>query len=168
MREMLGDHVRVARDSQGAARHLDELLSDEEGRKREGHLAYRYVHEHHSYRNRVQDLLSKVGVRCAMPSQPSVSIVVATCRPDYVRQALRNYLAQSYEKKELVLVLNNGAFDLDAVKAEIDAAPTCMFFMLKVARQLGRASIEGWSWRRETTSPEWTTTTITVSGIFRT
>ena len=136
MREMLGDHVRVARDSQSAAKHLNALLNDEEGRKRAGHLAYRYVHEHHSYRNRVEDLLSKVGVRFAAPPQPSVSIVVATCRPDYVRQALRNYLAQSYEKKELVLILNNEAFDLDAVKAEIDAAPN-----VHVLHVEGRATV---------------------------
>ena len=41
MREMLGQHVRVASGVEEATEHLKELLQDEEARAREGHLAYR-------------------------------------------------------------------------------------------------------------------------------
>ncbi len=49
MREMLGNHVRVARSVAEATEHLQELLRDEEARAQESHLAYRYVHENHTY-----------------------------------------------------------------------------------------------------------------------
>ena len=59
MREMLGNHVRVARSVAEATEHLQELLRDEEARAQESHLAYRYVHENHTYRHRMDEVLRR-------------------------------------------------------------------------------------------------------------
>ena len=49
MSRMLGGHVRVTRSREDTEHHLVDLMGDEEARIREGHLAYRHVHENHTY-----------------------------------------------------------------------------------------------------------------------
>ena len=123
MRAMLGDHVRVTRSAEETATHLNALLSDDEVRAREGHLAYRHVHEHHTYRHRMDEMLSRVGLKPQASTRPSVSVVIPTCRPKNVTHALENFTRQSYQEKELLLVLNNASFDIDAIRAQARAFP---------------------------------------------
>ena len=119
LRAMLGNHVRITRGPHDTAAHLQELLTDEERRMREGHLGYRHVHERHTYRHRMEAMFRRVGVRPAMfARRPSVSVIVATCRPEKVKLAISNYAKQTYEEKELLLLLNNAEFDVNSVEEQ--------------------------------------------------
>ena len=115
----LGGYVRITRNSQDTTSHLNELLADEERRMREGHLGYRYVHTHHTYRLRMKEMFLEVGVESGDSARkPSVSVVIATCRPDNVKFAIENYRKQVYAEKELLLVLNNAIFDVESIEAQ--------------------------------------------------
>ena len=115
----LGGYVRITRNSQDTTSHLNELLADEERRMREGHLGYRYVHTHHTYRHRMEDMFLEVGVKSERSArQPSVSVVIATCRPNNVKFAIENYRNQVYGEKELLLVLNNAIFDVGSIEVQ--------------------------------------------------
>ena len=115
----LGGYVRITRNSQDTTSHLNELLADEERRMREGHLGYRYVHTHHTYRHRMKEMFLEVGVESGdFARKPSVSVVIATCRPDNVKFAIENYRKQVYAEKELLLVLNNAIFDVESIEAQ--------------------------------------------------
>ena len=115
----LGGYVRITRNSQDTTSHLNELLADEERRMRERHLGYRYVHTHHTYRHRMKEMFLEVGVESGDSARkPSVSVVIATCRPDNVKFAIENYRKQVYAEKELLLVLNNAIFDVESIKAQ--------------------------------------------------
>ena len=115
----LGGYVRITRNSQDTTSHLNELLADEERRMREGHLGYRYVHTHHTYRHRMEEMFLEVGVESGDSARkPSVSVVIATCRPDNVKFAIENYRKQVYAEKELLLVLNNAIFDVESIEAQ--------------------------------------------------
>ena len=116
MSRVLGQHVRVARSIEEATDHLLELLQDEETRIREGHLAYRYVHENHTYRHRMGDIFRKVGLESLIPPQPSVSVLMPTMRPENVVRCLDNFRKQTYAEKELILILNNAEFDLETIR----------------------------------------------------
>ena len=119
LRAMLGGYVRITRNSQDTTSHLNELLADEERRMREGHLGYRYVHTHHTYRHRMKEMFLEVGVESGDSARkPSVSVVIATCRPDNVKFAIENYKKQVYAEKELLLVLNNAIFDVEFIEAQ--------------------------------------------------
>ena len=114
----LGGYVRITRNSQDTTSHLNELLADEERRMREGHLGYRYVHTHHTYRHRMKEMFLEVGVESGDSARmPSVSVVIATRRPDNVKFAIENYRKQVYAEKELLLVLNNAIFDVESIEA---------------------------------------------------
>ena len=120
LRSMLGGYVRITGSSQDTTSHLQELLSDDERRMREAHLGYRHVHEHHTYRHRVNEMFLKVGIKSSVSiQQPSVSVIIATCRPENVERAVANFKRQCYKMKELLLVLNNATFDMNAVRAQV-------------------------------------------------
>ena len=137
MREMLGDHVRVTRSAEETAAHLNALLSDDEARAREGHLAYRHAHEHHTYRHRMDEMLSRVGLKPQEPARPTVSVVISTCRPRNVTHALENFARQSYQEKELLLVLNNSSFDIDSIRAQARACPNVHVLQMEGQPTLG-------------------------------
>ena len=123
MSRMLGEHVRVTRSMEETANHLQELLGDEEARIREGHLAYRHVHENHTYRRRMDEVFRRVGIGPLVSKQPSVSVLMPTMRPESVVRCLENFTKQAYPNKELILILNNAEFDLDAIRRYTDPIP---------------------------------------------
>ena len=123
MSRMLGDHVRVTRSREDTERHLLELLGDEEVRIREGHLAYRYVHENHTYRHRMDEVFRRVGLEPPGAGQPSVTVLMPTMRPENVARCLDNFKKQTYPDKELLLILNNAEFDLDSIQKDAGLIP---------------------------------------------
>ena len=138
MREMLGEHARVARSAEETAGHLEELLGDEEARIREGHLAYRYVHENHTYRRRVDEVFSRVGLEPLGTDRPPVSVLMPTMRPENVARCLESFTKQTYENKELILILNNAEFDVDAIRRDAESIPN-----VQVLHVEGRATLGG-------------------------
>ena len=136
MSQMLGRHINITRCVGETVNHLNVLLSDKEIRDREGHLAYRYVHEHHTYRHRVDEMLSKVGLKPQLRS-PSVSVIAATCRPGNVAHLLENFAKQSYQEKELLLILNNASFDIDAIRTQTQALSNVCILQVEKRSTLG-------------------------------
>ena len=137
MRGMLGEHVRVARSAEETTAHLVDLLGNEEARLREGHLAYRHVHENHTYRHRLAEVFRRVGIEPPAPAQPSVSVLMPTMRPENVARCLENFSKQTYAQKELVLILNNAEFDLDAVRRDAGAIPDVQVLHVEGPTTLG-------------------------------
>ena len=137
MSHMLGEHVRVARDADDTARHLEELLGDEEARIREGHLAYRHVHENHTYRHRVDEVFRRIGLEPLGTEKPPVSVLTPTMRPGNIAHCLENFRNQAYENKELILVLNNAEFDVDAIRRDVESIPNVQVIHVEGRTTLG-------------------------------
>ena len=137
MNRMLGEHVRVTRSMDETKHHLEELLGDEEARVREGHLAYRYVHENHTYRHRMNEVFNRVGLEPLDMDRPSVSVLTPTMRPQNVTRCLDNFKKQAHENKELILILNNAEFDLDAVRREAERIPNVQVLHVEGRTTLG-------------------------------
>ncbi len=137
MRRMLGGHVRVTRSAEETSGHVEDLLADEEARIREGHLAYRHVHENHTYRHRVDEVFRRVGLEPLGTDKPPVSVLMPTMRPGNVAQCLENFTKQTYENKELVLILNNAEFDLDAIRKQAESVPNVRVLHVEGRTTLG-------------------------------
>ena len=137
MSRMLGEHARVARSAEDTARHLEELLGDEEARIREGHLAYRHVHENHTYRHRMNEVFRRVGLEPLGTERPAVSVLMPTMRPENVARCLENFTKQTYENKELVLILNNAEFDVDAIRRDAELIPNVQVLHVEGRTTLG-------------------------------
>ncbi len=137
MREMLGEHVRVTKSADETSAHIDELLGNGEARIREGHLAYRHVHENHTYRHRMREVFSRVGLPPLDAVRPPVSVLMPTMRPGNVARCIENFTKQTYENKELILILNNAEFDLDAVRRGADSIPNLQVIYVEGRTTLG-------------------------------
>ena len=137
MREMLGGHVRVTRSAEETSGHIEDLLGDEEARIREGHLAYRHVHENHTYRHRMNEVFRRVALPPLDAGRPPVSVLMPTMRPENVTRCLENFGKQTYENKELVLILNNADFDLDAIRRDVESIPNVKLLCVEGRTTLG-------------------------------
>ena len=137
MSRMLGGHVRVARSVEDTVDHLLDLLGDEEARVREGHLAYRHVHENHTYRHRMHEIFRRVGVESLGSRQPSVSVLMPTMRPENVARCLDNFGKQEYRNKEIILILNNAEFDVDAIRRDVESIPDAQVLHVEGRTTLG-------------------------------
>ena len=137
MKRMLGEHIRVARSIEDATDHLVEVLGDEEARVREGHLAYRFIHENHTYRHRMDDLFRKIGLGSLVHEQPSVSVLMPTMRPKNVLRSLNNFQKQTYQDKELILILNNAEFDIDSIRRDAELIPNVQVLYMEGRTTLG-------------------------------
>ncbi len=137
MSNMLAQHVRVARNTEDTARHLEELLGDAEARIREGHLAYRHVHENHTYRHRVHEVFRRIGLEALGTEQPAVSVLTPTMRPENVAHCLENFRRQGYENRELILILNNAEFDVDAIRRDVESIPNAQVIHVEGRTTLG-------------------------------
>jgi spore maturation protein CgeB len=117
MEQMLPGVVAVARDHDEARRGLSALVADSAAARRRAHLGYRLVMREHTYARRAYDVVRRVAPDHARAvAEPSVSVILATNRPDRLGHALDSYRRQSYGNRELVLVLNSPAFSRPAVE----------------------------------------------------
>ena len=137
MSRMLGEHVRVARDTAETSRHLEDLLGNDEARIREGHLGYRYVHENHTYQHRVDEVFRRIGMEPLGRERPAVSVLTPTMRPDSIAHCIENFRKQAYENKELILILNNAEFDVDAIQKEVRPVPNAQVIHVEGRTTLG-------------------------------
>ena len=136
MRELLGRHVRVAADRQGATAHLKSLLDDEEARVREGHLAYRFVHEHHTYRHRMDDIRRAVGLAARDATRHSVTVVAVAAYQSQAIRAMDNFTLQDYPDRDLLLILHGTAFDEDTLAERTSAISNIRLISMERAETL--------------------------------
>ena len=167
MSRMLEGHVRVTQSLEETKKHLQELLGDEEARVREGHLAYRHVHENHTYRQRIDEVFRRVGLDQIGSEQPSVSVLMPTMRPQNVARCIENFTKQTYQDKELILILNNADFDLDAIRRDAEQIPNVQVLYIDGRTTLGDC-LRGVEAASGDYVARWTTMITTGSGTYRT
>lgn len=125
MEEMLGDHVAVTQNENQTESYLTALLTDEERRQKRAHLGYRFIHTHHTYRHRMDDIFMRIGLDANRSSAPTVSVVVRIQEPKDVTRVKAMFANQQYPYKELLLVLTNRSLDFSAVSAPISDLERC-------------------------------------------
>ena len=107
MEKMLPHGITVVDSLNDATAAIDHLLENDEERQRSAHLGYRHVMNNHTYSHRVGDMLEKIGIDSAQPSQnPLVSLVTCTNRPDMISNIMHNYSHQTWENLELIIVID--------------------------------------------------------------
>jgi glycosyl transferase family 1/uncharacterized protein DUF3880 len=113
--ELLGDTV-ITVDTEGGARAaVERLVGDPEHRDRIGHRGYRAVMSRHTYGHRVDDILGHVGI-AVPPSQPAVTVLAPTNRPEFLDRLLDNFRRQRDVTADLIVLTNSEQFD----RAEVD------------------------------------------------
>lgn len=136
--EMLGDVVLTAGSRAEASQHVQKVLGDEEWRDRFAQKGYRKVMREHAYRDRADVIREVLGLR-VRERWPKATVAVVTNRPELLQGALDAFQRQTYPNKELVVVLNNDAFDLQTVSEQVAARfPGAKVLQVPEQRPLGR------------------------------
>lgn len=118
--EMLGDHVITVRNPQETSEAVQQMIWNVDARERRGHLGYRHVHRHHTYRERFQQVVSIAGLDAPLPPEPSVTVVCVSNRPENLDHVIDSYRRQSYRSTEFIFVGNSDEFDREHVASRLD------------------------------------------------
>jgi len=116
------EFVPMARTEAEAEEAIVRLLQDEEARERSVHLAQRKVLAEHTYSARMDEILSVLGVEDQMVSRhkPLVSVICSTNRMEHLESILENYHRQTYEPKELIVVLHGVGDRADGLRRQAE------------------------------------------------
>ncbi|OLT41902.1 glycosyltransferase [Serinicoccus sp. CNJ-927] len=98
------EEMATVRDAREAELVLRGLVGNDEWRDRMGHLAARKVLTEHTYARRVDQVLERVGLQDASPTEPSVSVLCSTNRPHQLDHVLGSVAGQREFTPQLVLV----------------------------------------------------------------
>ncbi|MEI2418818.1 glycosyltransferase [Arthrospira platensis SPKY2] len=139
VKKMLGDFVKIAHNSTETSQHIDTLLADEEYRQKLAHIGYRYVHENHTYKHRLNYVLQQLEIKIyqSVLTQPLISVVAATNRPKNLNNCLENFKSQKHENKELLLILNSNSYNLEEVYQKVSSLPNVQVFQVEEEKTLG-------------------------------
>ncbi len=111
--ELLGDVVITADTAKASRAAVEEMISDRRERDRRGHLGYRLVHGHHTYRERLASVLEVAGLDPVSTERPSVAVVCVSYRPDRLDAIVDTFEQQTYPNRHLVIVCHSDDLDLD-------------------------------------------------------
>ena len=82
-------------------------------------------------------MFRRVGLDQIGSEQPSVSVLMPTMRPQNVARCIENFTKQTYQNKELILILNNADFDLDAIRRDAEQIPNVQVLYIDGRTTLG-------------------------------
>lgn len=97
---------------QDAFERWQEFRNDPMERERAGHLAWRTVHNQHTFSHCLDKLHGWLGLDKKAISEPLASIVTPSIRPENLERVLKQYEMQTYPNKELIYAFNGNKDDL--------------------------------------------------------
>ncbi|GAA5021555.1 methyltransferase domain-containing protein [Actinopolymorpha pittospori] len=121
LEEVFGDLVQLSQSPADTTTALKELLGDDETRDRRGHLAMREVFTKHTYGHRVDTVLGALGRPTTRP-EPTVSVILSTCRPEQLTHAIEQVAQQVHRPLQLVMVLHGIGIEPEVVQDKARAA----------------------------------------------
>lgn len=101
---VFGDDVEVVHDSEETQAALEVLLGHDDLRERRALHAHRTVFDDHLYEHRVASVLRSVDLPHEADLGRSVSLIIPTRRPEQLDHVLGFVSAQSWTRRQLVLV----------------------------------------------------------------
>lgn len=123
LREEFGDNLLFVKSYEEALHLLDMLYSDSDYRDKLSLLGQRFVFDGNTYTHRIDTMLDKLEYHSLMQTKPGVSVVCCTHMESYMDNIFENYLRQTYDIKELIIVLNDPAMDKSLWEAKAKGYP---------------------------------------------
>tara|TARA_Y100000766_G_C18914134_1_gene610080 strand:+ start:1222 stop:5316 length:4095 start_codon:yes stop_codon:yes gene_type:complete len=120
MEKMLPHGITVVDSLNDANDAISHLLANDEERQKSAHLGYRHVMNNHTYSHRVGEMLDIIGIESVVSSEnPLVSLVTCTNRPDMISNIMRNYRRQTWENRELIIVIDCEDIAFEEIKTSL-------------------------------------------------
>lgn len=118
---VFGELMPMARTREETRTRLAEILSEPGLRDRRAHRALREVLSGHTYGHRLDDVLRAAGIPSAA-RRPTVSVLLATNRPQRIDHAIAQVARQAWRPLQLVVVLHGLQLEPAAVAERVRRA----------------------------------------------
>lgn len=135
--KMLPGIVKLCKTKEDTIKYLDMLINSKQIRERLSLLGQREVFNKHTYTQRFETILDKVGVKNKNSNISGVSIITCANGFRYINNVFDNFQRQGYEKKELIIILNNNNMNLEAWKEKAEGYDNVKVFQLDESKSLG-------------------------------
>jgi len=105
--QTFGNHLLYTRNIRETHDQLNKLYQDPDIRDRLSLLAQRFIFDSNTYTHRINSILDKLGHHQLKQDKPGVSVICCTHMESYMNNIFDNFHHQTYDKKELIIVLND-------------------------------------------------------------
>lgn len=117
--------VKIASDADEAYKIAEELLNDKWKWLETSHIGYREVMLKHTYKQRSNTILKQIGKTENIVSQPFVSIITATKRPEFIERFTNNIKCQVHKNLEVIIITQSYTDeDVKNLRNELKDIPT--------------------------------------------
>ncbi|WP_078429740.1 glycosyltransferase family protein [Alkalihalobacterium alkalinitrilicum] len=106
IQELFGDIVSLCETEEQVSNQVKLLINNPEISERLSLIGIREVYSKHLYKHRFQTILEKLNINID-EHEEGVSVVTCTNRENFLETVFENFISQTVEKKELVIVLNS-------------------------------------------------------------
>lgn len=138
LEELFPQAVKLYRSEGEKVEIFSKLLKDKDNIDKISVLGQRCILNSHTYTHRLDTILLKTGLKEASAKLPGVTMVTCTNRPDSMENVFKNYECQTYQNKELIVVLNNNKMDLEEWRDKAQKYEKVQIFQLDEKNPLGR------------------------------
>lgn len=118
---MFSGLVLMSKNKKETEENLNKLLHDKNLRDRLSLLGQREVFTKHTYRHRLNYILDKIGINYIKYENLGVTVISYASNLEDIYNILENYKRQLYEKKELILLINDTLLDIKKIKNIIES-----------------------------------------------
>ncbi|NLK44056.1 MAG: glycosyltransferase [Tissierellia bacterium] len=134
---LFGEIVPMSKSKNDTDRLISLLLSNKNLRDKLSTLGIREIFSHHTYEHRFSTILDKLNIENPNKAEEGVSVITCTKRPHSLKNIVDNYASQTYPVKELIIVINNDAIDLDLWKEVVKKYKDIKIYKLSEKKSLG-------------------------------
>jgi spore maturation protein CgeB len=129
--EMFKGYVPIAKSEKEINNLLKIYLKNPDLRRKVVKEGFRFVLRHHTYRNRLQEICDRIGIKANLLQTPKVSIVSSTQREEFMLNLFHNIRHQTYENIEVIIVLNKNSMNISKWEKQFNQLD-CKVKILKI------------------------------------
>ncbi|MTI48990.1 MAG: glycosyltransferase [Firmicutes bacterium] len=130
--------VLLSRNKNDTKLNLQKLLNNKDYRDKLSLLGQREVFNKHTYKDRFEKILDKVGIKYKKDTTPGVSIITSTIREENMENVFKNFNSQNYSKKELIVILNNNSMDIEKWRNKASIYKNIKIYRIDEKESLGK------------------------------
>lgn len=116
---------------------IDNIINDKQYRDKNAIKGVREIIARQTYTHRFNSILDKVKINYNRTNIGRTSIITCTNRGSYFENIIDNYNRQSYENKELIIIINSNAISLMDVKRKIKNIENTYVYKIDEEKTLG-------------------------------
>lgn len=135
--EMFKGIVPITLSEEQTKRHLSQMMNDPEYSRRLSQLGIREVYSKHLYKHRFNYILEQIGVKYEPIKKEGISVIACTKKPELMDHIVTNYINQSWENKELIVIINHDSLNLDHWREKAKHVQNVSIYQLPGDKSIG-------------------------------